>query len=307
MNCSEHPDAKAPFRCESCQRLLCDACIDEGHALQLCSHCGERALPVSGAPPTSLREQRKQQVLDRPYSLKEAFLYPFRGLGAYVFVAALLSFGLANFVLMYSIFFILTLVFYIFFLAFMASFQFKIVRTSADGDDELPDWPDFSDLWERLSDLLAVVAIWLLRYSLVFVLVLAVGLERLLEVAMRPHQIWFWAALAICLWLGSALSVMAKGAAGTYDRIDLIQLHLHYKGFRGAGADAVTTTNLVFGVEALLLILSAVLSQGIPVLGSLIAGVLSVYWFLTGPHLIGVLFRRHRRLMDDLYIERLVD
>lgn len=307
LKCSEHPEAGATYRCESCQRLLCSACVDEGHALQMCAHCGERALPASGERPTTPRQRQRQETLDHPYSLKEAFFYPFRGLGLYVFLFSVVGYGLAEFVVTFSISIILGILFYVAFWSFMASFQFKIVRSSASGDDELPDWPDFMDFSERFFDLAALVIIYLMRYSLVVLLVLAVGFEKLLEIAMRPHQIWFWGALAICLWLGSALSVMAKGAAGTYDRSDLIRLDLHVQGFRGAGVDAVTVTNLVFGVEALIWLVSALLTQGIPVLGAAIAGVISVYWFLTGPHLTGVLFRRHRRLMDDLYVEPLVD
>lgn len=42
-NCAEHPTAVASLQCDGCKRLLCYACVEEGHRLTLCKHCGERA------------------------------------------------------------------------------------------------------------------------------------------------------------------------------------------------------------------------------------------------------------------------
>lgn len=44
--CAVHRDALASFQCEGCRRLLCYDCVDEGHRLVMCNHCGEEAVPL---------------------------------------------------------------------------------------------------------------------------------------------------------------------------------------------------------------------------------------------------------------------
>ena len=88
--CSTHADQIASHQCDGCQQALCVQCFSQSHALLLCSHCGERALPIAGAGASTVHEQRQQsQVAEGlDYRLRDAWLYPFRGSGPFMFLAA---------------------------------------------------------------------------------------------------------------------------------------------------------------------------------------------------------------------------
>lgn len=293
--CAQHPQTAAAYRCDGCQRRLCEECVEAGHALIFCKICGERAVGLAGGEPVRPQQRQREELLARPYSLKEAMLYPFRGLGLYLFISGSIAFGLAQFLASFTC---LGLIFFFIILTLMIGLQFKIVRSTADGDNELPDWPEYFALSERIFDLLTYVFLAFLQFAPVVLWTLLFGLS--MEVWKKPDLL-FWGGFAACFWLGTALFVIAYGAAGTYDRMDCIRVDLHLRTLGAAGADAVTVVNLVFVLQALVLIVQTALSETVPILGGILSGLLGIYWFFTGPHLAGVLFRRHRRALDDLY------
>ena len=45
--CAAHPERAAVYECDGCGKLLCEECIEEGHRLLCCRHCGERALQTA--------------------------------------------------------------------------------------------------------------------------------------------------------------------------------------------------------------------------------------------------------------------
>ena len=100
--CAQHPGVEAAFRCEGCAKLLCQDCIKKGHALLFCSLCGERAMPLEAGQPATVKEVARRQAISKPYSFQQALSYPFRGVGLYMFIAALLSLAFVSFLLQYS-------------------------------------------------------------------------------------------------------------------------------------------------------------------------------------------------------------
>jgi hypothetical protein len=295
--CVQHPDVPALYGCDGCGKRLCGDCIEESHALFLCRLCGERALPLQEDRPASVKELAKERKLTGPYSLKDALSYPFRGTGLSLFLAVLfctmviwvlriliftgLVAGLLNFVLWLMI----------------VGLQFKIVRSTSDGDDELPDWPDFFDFGSLIQD----VATWLVIYGVVIVAVAYYAAAGLIgSYGNLEPRFDFWLGFAVVLWLGTAFAVMAYGAAGTYSRIRVLFVHRHVQGFLAAGADAVHVTNLAFGLGAAIFMIQPVLAR-VPLLGSALASVVGTYWVFLLPHLAGLVFRRHNKRMDQLY------
>ena len=293
--CAAHPQAAAAYRCDGCGRLLCEPCITRSHALLLCAHCGERALPLLAEQPATARELRRHEAITRPYSLKQAFFYPFRGMGLYLFVATLVSMAFVEFLLRFG-FGCWKVVLALGLWSLLIGLQFKIVRSTAEGDDELPDWPDYADLWERVPDVAAYLVIVALQAGPA-ALWLVLGRDRLLS--LEP-SVPFWAGVALLAWIGAAMALMAWGAAAVFSRSDVLRLDLHVRGFLAAGADAVTIANLLFGLGALLFVLR-VLFAGVPFVGAAVGGVLGAYWTFTSAHLAGVLFRRHTRRLEALY------
>ncbi len=219
-NCVQHPEVPAVYYCDGCRQLLCGECIEESHALLLCRLCGERALPLDEEGPANTSELHEERVLTAPYSFQDALFYPFRGTGRYLFVVTLLSF-FACWVL--SFFCLGGLAYGILWLL-IAGLQFKIVRSTAAGDNQLPDWPDFTDFGGLGADLATWLVINLLQFMpVVFYLFGRAGADPV----NRPDPL---VALAIAAlgWVGTAVALMGFGAAGNYRRMKVLGFHQHF-------------------------------------------------------------------------------
>jgi len=106
---------------------------------------------------------------------------------------------------------------------------------------KLVSWPEYLKIGGMLMDFVTWIAIHLLQFAPLLVLFWAVDEASLLAKPNLP----FWIAVALALWVGSALGVMAFGAAGSAGRLRALALHLHVRGFFRAGGDAVKATNAV--------------------------------------------------------------
>lgn len=302
--CVQHPDVPALYRCDGCEKLLCTDCIEESHALLLCRLCGERALPLQADRPASVKELARERQLTVPYSLKDALFYPFRGTGLWLFLSVLFSMlviwilqilvftgcvaGVLNAVLWLMIF----------------GLQFKIVRSTSDGDNELPDWPDFTDFGALIQDFFTSLVVYIFVVAAVAYYFTSSVVESAGGVFEPRFDFWF--GFTAVLWLGVGFAVMAFGAAGAYTRIRVFYLHRHVQGFIAAGADAVHVTNLVFAVGAAGLVIPPILEGTVPFLGPALSSVVVTYTVFVLPHLSGLVFRRHNKRMDQLYFSQYV-
>ncbi len=292
--CSQHSQVPAQFHCEGCNRDLCSQCIEESHALFICRLCGERAVAVGARPEQTPTQRRRAAATSRPYSLKEALTYPFRdtsgrftliGLVLLLFVAALAGACLVG----TAIRIVLTLA--------IAGLQFKIVRTTMNGDYEVPNWTDW-EIGELFLDWLAWMGVVALQWGLVVLVAWDYGLFRLI---LSEPSLLFWMMIALCGWLGTALSLMGLGAAANYGRWHVVAIPHHLLAFKRSGGDAVAITNLVFAAGALIPIAQMLVSP-LPLVGTLFGTAAAAYWTLVLPHLCGLLFGRHDEDMDAIYM-----
>ncbi len=293
--CAQHPETVASYRCQACERALCSDCIEEGHALLFCRLCGEQALPLDASQPATTQQKQRHEAITRPYSLAEAMLYPFRGMGLYLYIGTVVLLVFLGFLVKFS-FGCYRFLLYFGLWSLIIGLQFKIVRSTAEGENELPDWPDYADWMERIGDLVKYLFITLLNTG-PFVLYLYLGRGQIFTT--EPNLL-FWAGAAVVAWLGSVLGVMAFGAAGVYGGLETVRIDLHIRGFLAAGADAVHVANLVYALGTAIFLAGAVLNF-VPLVGSLVSALTTAYWAFTGPHLSGVLFRRHSGAMAALY------
>jgi hypothetical protein len=293
--CVQHPGVAAAFRCDGCSKTLCGECIRKGHALLFCGVCGERAMPLDAGKPATVREVRRHEAVTKPYSFMDALSYPFRGSGKLMFVAAVISMLFVQLLLSYG----MGLWRYLFaagFWSLMIGLQFSIVRTTAEGENELPEWPDYSDFGERFADILTYLVITLLQLGPAAAYVFF-GMESLVT---GEAGLGYWAGFAVCAWLGAVLATMAYGAAGRFGRGSSLRLDLHVRGFLTGGADAVHAANMIFALGIAFFVLRLAFDS-IPIAGAILSGVVGAYWFFTSAHLAGVLFRRHIFALEKLY------
>ncbi len=295
MRCTTHPDAAAEFRCDGCARALCTACVEEGHRLLFCVHCRERALPLAAEAAATAPARRREELLNRPYSIADALRYPFRGAGRFMLPAYVATLTVAGFVPGCGIV-VAALV-----ALLLPGLLFEIVRTTAAGDDVLPDWPDFSDPFARFKEWLWLMAIAVVAALPALFLFRVTGCDasRLL---LGDGRGACWLALFGGLALGLLFAVFALGATGCYSSGWLVwRLDLHLQAMLSpVGVPALATAGLV----ALLLVtsqLAALALRGLPLVGGLVEQAIFGYSLFLAPHLIGLLFRRQAARLDPLY------
>jgi hypothetical protein len=298
--CSAHPERPAVYQCDGCKKVLCEECIEEGHRLLFCCHCGEMAIPLAGAPPTSTELARERKTT-AAYSFSETLAYPFRGLGLYLYIGYVLLVVLLDLAgavpgLGCGVF-----LFQLLILLILPGFLFAVVRTSAEGETELPDWPDWSDYGERFGEwfaflfvmVMAALPVWL------FLWLGGCGWGALLE---GSWGLGCLALIGLGLLAGVLLWVPGVGAVGAYGsgwlgwRIDL-----HIKAIANVGADALSTTALLAGLWLASLILRIMLAA-LPVVGAIASVAVGVYTLFLGAHLVGLLFRRNTKTLESIYL-----
>ncbi len=320
--CSTHPDVAASHRCDGCEHMLCRDCIQEGHALLFCRLCGDRAVPLVATAAATTKDLRRSASIQQPRSLVDALLYPVSGLGLSLFLLSPVFFGLmivAQFVGWLGI--ALTIVLQ----GFLFGLQLKVVRATANGDDDPPDWPDPIAIVERAGDWLTSIVIGIVSFAPAFAFGWLAGLDKFPNPELG---VGFWIGLAAAFWLGQAFGGMALGAAGTYGRPYSLRADLHMRAILRVGADALHSTNLVsfflpvgllvvFGVVAAVPLAFMSQADGGAAGGAASLGVagfglyalllifmailLGIYWLLAQAHLVGLLFRRNRPILDELY------
>ena len=289
---------EAVFRCDGCRKLLCSDCIEGGHRLLFCRLCGERAIPLAAETPAVANELRRATKRQEPYSLRDALMYPFRGLGRYVYWGYVVV--LAMFMLLGTVpgLGCAVMLMRLLILLMLPGLLFAIVRTTADGESELPDWPDWSAggqrLWEWFGALLAfAVSIVPLVVMLYFS---GCGAAELGELGPRCSL-----ALLVGSVLGAALWIPAFGAVAVeWNPWVALRVDLHIRALVGVGTDAWKTLGILVALLVVRQVVGLVLLP-IPLLGALAQILVATYTLLMGAHFIGLLFRRHAASLDAIY------
>jgi len=293
--CSEHPHVAAEFACDGCARLLCAACTREGHRLIFCAHCGERAIALAPYASSSVPERQRSEKVERPYPLSAALAYSFRGSGRMMLPSYAIGLTLASLVPIFGGLFSLLV------LVLLPGLLFEIVRTTSSGEIELPEWPDFTDFFDRFREVawfLTIYALALLPAAFLFYLTDCDFVAFVLGSSREAC----WGPLVGGTLLGAVLAVFAFGATGTHSSGWLtFRIDLHLRALLSeAGLDGVKTAALL----AVLLLagrLAADSFDEVPLLGTLVASTLSGYALFTSAHLVGLIFRRHGQTLDAIY------
>jgi len=301
--CSVHPDRAATYRCDGCHRTLCDDCVQMSHRLILCSVCGEMAIPIATGRATSSTTMRKTQARQGPYSLLDALLYTLRGRGSGVFwgyVALLVIFSVLGSVPVIGCFILIPILI----VGLMVPrLLFTIVRATADGKNELPEWPEF-DFWERLVDALAFGAMWIVSWLPAVALVLLSGCGD------RFAQEGGWTAAGPSCWipvvvgalLSQALWIATLGAPSVFDSFWLLpRVDLHVRALFVAPGEAAVIACLLGGLWLASFGFEFVF-RAIPLVGGIASAALGVYIQFTGAHLVGLYFRRNAERLERLYV-----
>lgn len=280
-----------PYVCDGCRQPLCRDCVKTGQWLDFCTLCGERAIPVARSEksaPVSLPASASTTLtsaLARPLG-KDA-------IGAFLWLSAIAL----------AARFVPTPIPDLIFAIAAGSLAVQIARRTGRGEDGVFARPDLRAIGERATDVLTWFGMRFLHLvAFVFVLERGGGVSLFA----RPPSAGFWLAATLALWLGTALGMMALGAAGTVTRIQAINLLGHVRGWLGLGTEAINATNVFFGLGALVLVARGWLEAHDPgvvpaLVGATLSSVLAAYWLMLEPLLAGLLFARNPATLATAY------
>jgi len=297
--CSIHPDRAAIFYCDGCGRLLCPECVEEGHRLLFCRHCRERALPIDQQAPATVPERRRAAAQAAPYSLGKAFGYPLRGRGGWLFkvyVILIVPVTLLE-VLPGSR---MNPVFCTFIGLLLPGLLCAVVRATAAGDDEVPDWPDYTYIQERVGEIWGMAAVAAVSALPVALLLLLGGCDiRAFPYATHGR------CLLLLLPAGFAGVVLGFPACGAvaycWSPWVALRLDLHRRALAACGRDVLKAGGLFYATLVCSLLAVALLDK-VPVVGALAGNSLDLYVLLVGAHLVGLVVRRHEADFEAIYL-----
>lgn len=301
--CRAHPASPAAFLCDGCGAPLCAACVEEGHRLIFCRLCGERALPLVAAAPATTPDLARERRLEAPYPLAEALRYPFRGLGLFLTVTYVALMTVLDLAASASRLLVLaTLMPRLLVMLLLPAMLFAIVRTTAAGEIELPDWPEFVHPVERLREWFWALGV---AFGSLLPLTALLSLSRCSPLALLTGQAGVGCLLILLTGMaaGAPLALFGLGAVGTYESGWLSwRIDLHLRALAETGAEGLRTVALVTAVGLAGEILSYLL-RGLPLFGALLSHALGAYALFTGSHLVGLLFRRRRAALAAIYVD----
>jgi hypothetical protein len=283
--CKFHPRTRARFLCPQCRHTFCDFCVstrpDGDSTRRFCRACGGECVPV----------QVPVQRVERPAGffaqLPGAFTYPFRGSGVVLLVAGTVFFLVVSYVASigaigpYGV--VVSAIVGVCLAGYLFSYAKRIVASSANGEADPPDWPDFSD-WRE--DILMPFG------QLVALLVLTFAPATILRWWQPGSETFASTVVLAATLLGALLAPMGMLALALFDTVaalnplalvwSILRIPLHY---------LVAAAAFVLVVGAYQYLGDAVGSLiPVPVLPSLLNGFISLYLMTAGMRILGLLY-----------------
>ena len=154
--CARHPANVAQFICPKCRAYACDTCgslSSTGGKLKVfCPVCGAKAQPLAEFQQAHAARQARED-LSFQQQVKGVFKYPFgKGGLALLIIGSLMFFGLDvlvtwgwkfRFIMLKAVSSVGILA--LFSAGYLCAYLQKILHATAQGEDEVPGWPDFTN------------------------------------------------------------------------------------------------------------------------------------------------------------------
>ncbi len=269
--------------------IVCPSCGSYQSHSPRCIYC---RLTFAAAPPkhhTPAKKRTPRSAQRSPRSFYEAVAtaprYPISGSGPYIIAGGTLFLLLAGAALWIPI---LGLLIGLVVIGYLCSYMLEIVKASASGRPDPPDWPEFQHWGHIFMPLLYVGG------TFAFSFFPAVAYYALfLDFSGEPDFVfWFLSAAGIFYFpmalLAVALTRLFRAASPFYVIPSIVRVWRNYL--------------LACGVMALAYLCSfiarEVAGDSVPLLGAVAGNALSIYFMLLEMHIIGILFFTHEQELN---------
>lgn len=283
--CKVHARILARYACASCGQTFCDLCVNSrregGGVRKFCRACGGECVPVrvplpETRPPAGFFKQ-----------LPWVFGYPLMGDGLILLVAGSVVFAVLNAAAAAAMFGIFGLVALLILTVVSTGYLFnyckRIITSTAEGESEPPDWPDFSD-WSE--DILVPFGQFLA------LVVLAFGPTVILSWWHPFGETYAGAAAIAAAVLGALLAPMGMLTLAMFDSVGALNpIALFWSISRvplpylvaAAAFELVLAARLVADAAIAVLL-------PIPFVPRLLSAFLGLYLLLAGMRILGLLY-----------------
>lgn len=251
-----------------------------------------RSAEAASPPPAGRTAREAIAALDAPAleqapsfyrQLPAAFVYPFKGSGLLLLGLGAVFFLILAFALRFALVFQFPI--RVFTVGYLFACMQRIISSSATGEDEVPDFPEVSEIW---SDIILPFLFFTGTVIVSFAPAIAVA------ILLQNHALYvpiLVAALALC---GCYLP-MALLAVAVSDNFFALSPHIVLPSMARVAAPYLVACIMLAAVVGVRWGVAHALSfVPVPILPAIVDGFVSLYFLMVEMRILGLLFRCHR-------------
>lgn len=275
--CERHPDKAAERECAVCAGKYCPFCTTRRPRPDLTYH----ECPVCAGKGRLAPAQPVASAGGLATDLKGIFEYPVRNNGWMMMLAGVVMFLIIDGILsMGGFLWIFAIPVSVGMTGYIWVFLLRVVSSTAEGHDEIPDWPEFTGLWHFAMQALVL---WFLMAlcALPAIIVWLAGVHSM------PALLGA-VALGLCYFPMSMLALAMGGGVGILSPLIIIPSILKVgKGY------AVAVAALI-GIMLIRALIERVVGGGTMV-SSVVLAVVGLYFMMVQARVVGLLYRVYER------------
>jgi hypothetical protein len=291
--CKYHPRNGTRFYCAKCHGSFCELCVNMrlvgGVSKTFCRTCSTECKPV---------EIEEEHPADLPFTKQVigAFKYPFKGDGIILIcsgtVLLLLVDGMrwiSRFAFIYGL--IAVIILTIFGTGYLTAFLRRVITSTANGEDELPEWPEIEDF---SSDIFA--PFMQLIGTVLFCFIPTIGLTIYAATDSGGDSTWLGWATTAALLSGCAYFPMAFTAVAMSDSVVAVNPLVVIPSIMKVLREYLLTLAVLAAILLVRWLLQRLLTAilPIPVLPTIITSPIELYLLVVEMRILGQLYRNNK-------------
>ena len=285
--CRSHPMLAAKWRCTKCGELACDTCVLDGRSMgvpgvKFCRSCKSHAQKID-APAAGGRRSAAGKTFGG--EMLAAWAYPFRRDGLMIIIAGAIFYALAGYGqrMLLGIGFLI----YVLTTGYWMAYAQQVVQTSAQGDDEPPTWPDFSNFIDDiLLPFIQAAGLFVLYLLPALLAWIFLDKDQLATYLIAGGLLLVGLFMMPMAWLAISMHESIFGLSPHFVLPSILRIPSHYMLIF---VELVVLVAINVGLEFLLQLVP------IPFVGGFVSSFLSVYFMMVICRLLGSLYFINRQ------------